>query len=137
MVMTARSVSLQSLELSHDSEHDRVYVAVAKRYAIEPPVVIGDAAIIGFASDGGTAAQYHAASDACRTARCIDPVASILAEEPGSDVEKSASRYRPTPCKIRQLTFVLKWAGGLVLQRVRSESGSRPFNFRSHCATGK
>lgn len=93
------NIRLRSLELSQDRGNDRAYVIAAKRYGIDPPVVplvvIGDTAIAGFASDGSTAAQYHAAIDACRSVPCVDFVATVLSETPAADLEVSNRPHPP------------------------------------------
>lgn len=95
-------VRFRPLELSHDNGHDRAYAIVAKRYAIAPPVVplvvIGDTAIAGFAGDGSTAAQYHAAIDACRSAPCVDFIATVLSETQAAGLE--SPKKPPLPDRI-------------------------------------
>lgn len=100
-------VSLRAFELPGGDAAERAFIALSRRFRVEPPavplVIVGEAHFAGFDEDATTGAEIEAAVKRCLTGGCADTAAPIIARaKAGLDQKPPPSAKAPAlPTAIR------------------------------------
>ncbi len=87
---------VHALEVSRDAANRRAFAAVVKQLRIDEPAVpltvVGDAPMVGYASDATSGAELRRLIERCLASGCPDAVGPVLREFTGGDAKGVAVR---------------------------------------------
>jgi hypothetical protein len=91
------------LEVTGDAANRRAFAAVVEKIALEEPAVpltlVGDAAMVGYASDETSGAELRRMIGKCLASGCVDTVGPLLQPRAGAGSGADTARGPPNPAQ--------------------------------------